>query len=239
MPGAVGSHPGRAGLALEPRGDRLEDRRHPVPGRPRPAAHDRRAVPRALLAAGDAHPEVGPPGGLGLGGAPAGVVEVGVAGVDEHVVAVEQRPQRGDHLVDRIAGRDHQDDRPRRRDRRDQRLRLSVAVIRRRERARLGGEALGDPGGAVEDRDREALLGDVERERRAHRAESDQSDVRRHACIPRAARTMAGGRAEGKLPPRRMPDRPGEAGEGFPGGRAEAPCSPSCGGECSFLRHAW
>ncbi len=50
----------------------------------------------------------------------------------------------------------------------------------------VGGEGLGDAGGAVEDRDGEALLGDVEREGRAHGAEADQSDVRCHGVASRS-----------------------------------------------------
>ena len=63
--------------------------------------------------------------------------------------------------------------------------RSSQGVMRVGERAGLGGEGAGDRGRPVEDGDVEALLGDVERQRRAHGAEADQSDFRLHHFPPR------------------------------------------------------
>ena len=177
------------GCAAEARGDRLEHRRHRVPGGAGAAAHDRGAVPCALLAAGDADAEVGHAGGVRLGGAAAGVVEVGVAGVDDQVLRREQRAERGDHRVDRRPGRDHQDHRPRRRHARDERLAASRRPrgARRADRRSLD-EVLRDGGRSVEDRDGEALLGDVERQRRAHRSQSDQPDLRHFPLVLRECR---------------------------------------------------
>ena len=78
-----------AGLAVELGRDGGEDVGDPVPGLLLAAGHHRRAVPRALLAAGDADAEE-VDAALGIGGdAAAGVAEIGVAGVDQDVAGAE------------------------------------------------------------------------------------------------------------------------------------------------------
>ncbi len=121
---------------------------------------------------------------LGLGRAASGVAEVRVAGVDDQVVGAEQRAQRRDHRVDRVAGRHHQDDRARRLQRGDEVLERRAGDEARGEVAGLGDERLRHAGRAVEDRDVGALLGDVERQRRPHRAETDQTNIRFHRATP-------------------------------------------------------
>ena len=125
------------GAPSDVRGDRLEDRPERGVGLRRPAGHDRRAVQRALLAAGDpAADEVQtllPQGRL----AADGVGEVGVARVDHDVAGLEQRHELVDHRVGRCAGLDHHDHRARALQARDElRHRPATAGTCPRRRAR-------------------------------------------------------------------------------------------------------
>ena len=187
MTRAVIAEPGAAGLAFEFRRDRGQHLFHACIGRLSAAGHDRRAVAGALFAAGNTHAHEGWVVRRRRDGAAHRIAEIGVAGVDQDVVGRQQRPQRRDLLVDRIARRDHDDDgarpangggefreRPARND----------AVGKR---TRAGMEFLGRLRGAIIDRDGEALFGDVERQIGAHDAKTDQADFRcRHmvtSCV--------------------------------------------------------
>ncbi len=156
--------------------DGLEDRGHARPVFGRAARHDRRAVPGTLLAAGnaDAHEAERE----ALRGAAVGIVEIGVARVDHEVVGREQRREGCQHVVHRRACGNHQDDRARRRDGGDE---IGEGVGGRDAGGEIpcpGLEGPGHAGGAVPDGDREALLGDIERQRRAHGAKADQAGLR-------------------------------------------------------------
>src|SRR5690606_17287778 len=70
--------------------------------------HYRGAGARALLTAGDASADEPQALGAQLAGAARRVVEVGVAAVDDDVTGLEERFQRGDHLIDRLTGLHHQ-----------------------------------------------------------------------------------------------------------------------------------
>src|SRR5690606_8170394 len=54
------------------------------------------------------------------------------------------------------------------------------------KRSRAGYEGLRHPGGAIEDRDPEPLLGYIEREGRTHGPEPDQPDLRIHSMPPQS-----------------------------------------------------
>ena len=73
------------------------------------AGHDARAVERALLAAGDAHADEVQVLLPELRLAAAGVTEVRVAAVDDHVAVFQQRGELVDHRVGGRAGVDHDD----------------------------------------------------------------------------------------------------------------------------------
>ena len=100
-PGAVGADVGAARGAVDVGRDRLDHRPEPLVGVLRAADHDRGAVERALLAAGDTHAdEVQAVLGQRLLAAD-GVDEVRVAGVHDDVVLVQQRHELVDHGVGR------------------------------------------------------------------------------------------------------------------------------------------
>ena len=83
--GAVGADPGAAGLAVDVGGDLFQQRAEGVVGLLRAAGHDRGAVEGTLLAAGDADADEVQVLLGERGFAAAGVLIVGVAGVDDDV----------------------------------------------------------------------------------------------------------------------------------------------------------
>ena len=87
--GAVGADVGHARLALGDRGDGLEDRAERLPRLGGAAGHDRRAVQRALLAAGDAGADEVDAGLAHRLLAADGVGEERVAAVDDDVARLE------------------------------------------------------------------------------------------------------------------------------------------------------
>ena len=95
--------------AVHVRADRLEHRAEACVGLLASAGHDARAVERALLAAGDAHADEVQVLLPELRLAAAGVTEVRVAAVDDHVAVFEQRGELVDHRVGGRAGVDHDD----------------------------------------------------------------------------------------------------------------------------------
>jgi hypothetical protein len=110
VPGAVGSHVRDAGLAVgRLRGDLLQHRAEGRVRLDRAARHDARAEQRALLAAGDARAHEVDALLAQLSLTAAGVGEVRVAAVDDHVAGFQER---GELLDDRVGGaaRLHHDD---------------------------------------------------------------------------------------------------------------------------------
>ena len=174
--GAVGADVRAARLAVHLGGDRGEDLLDVGVGLARPARHDRGAIERALLTAGDARADEAQPLGLAIGLAAARVGEVRVAGVDDDVALVEQRLQRFDHAVDRRPGLDHDDDAARALEGGDELLqRLGTREVA------LGGE-LGQKllrlgGRPIVDGNRHAAARDVAREVGPHDGEPGDPDL--------------------------------------------------------------
>ena len=90
--GAVVADVRDAGLALGDRGDRAQDRAEGHPRLVRAAGHERRAVQRAFLAAGDAHADEVDAGLADRLLAADRVGEQGVAAVDDDVARLEHAP---------------------------------------------------------------------------------------------------------------------------------------------------
>ena len=105
--GAVRADVRAARDAVHVRADRLQHRAEGLVGLLRAAGHDRGAVQRALLAAGDAHADEVQVLLAERGLAAAGVLEVRVAAVDDHVAGLEQRGELVDHGVGGRARVDH------------------------------------------------------------------------------------------------------------------------------------
>ena len=105
--GAVRADVRAARGAVHVRADRLQHRAEGLVGLRRAAGHDRRAVQRALLTAGDAHADEVQVLLAERGLAAAGVLEVRVAAVDDHVTGLEQRGELVDHGVGGRARVDH------------------------------------------------------------------------------------------------------------------------------------
>ena len=101
MAGAVGAEPGGAGLALIFGRDRGQHLLDALPRRLGAADHDRRAVPRAFLAARNADADEGQAGAFQFLEAAHRVAEIGVAGIDHDVVGRQHAAQMRDLLVDR------------------------------------------------------------------------------------------------------------------------------------------
>jgi hypothetical protein len=111
--GPVRAHPRTARLAVDVGGDRLEQRAQRGVRLLGATRHDRRALEGADLAAGDAgahEVQTLLPKRLLTS---TGVLEVGVAAVDDDVALLEQRDELVDDRVGARAGLDHDDDAPR------------------------------------------------------------------------------------------------------------------------------
>ena len=114
MPGAVFSHPIATGRAvLNFGGDSLEDGLHMRPGGGIPTGHDGRPPPRAFLATGNAGANVKEALARKVFRAAASVRPMRVAAVDDDVTLFQVRQQIFNHMVDGVAGLDHQHDPPR------------------------------------------------------------------------------------------------------------------------------
>ena len=109
MTGAVRADVRAARDAVHVRADRLQHRAERPVGLFRAAGHDRGAVQRAFLAAGYAHADQVQALLLEFGLTAAGVLEVRVATVDDHVAGLEQRSELVDHGVGGGARVDHDD----------------------------------------------------------------------------------------------------------------------------------
>jgi len=137
----------------------------------------------ALLAAGDADAEEADILGFEILVTSLAVGVERVAAFEDGVARLEVRQELLDHLVDRLAGLDHDDDGARPLHRLDELhqvgfrhdLLIEPLLFRHRD------EVVDLGGGAVVDRDGVAVLGDVERQIGAHYCEPDQADIgRRH-----------------------------------------------------------
>ena len=113
VPGAVGADVGAARHAVDVRGDLLEQRAQRLVGLGGPARHDRRAVQRALLAAGDPGADEVQPALADRLLATDGVGVEGVAAVDDDVAFFHGVGEFVDDGVGGVAGLDHDDDPPR------------------------------------------------------------------------------------------------------------------------------
>nr|CAB3489801.1 unnamed protein product [Digitaria exilis] len=176
---AAGANEGDASPVLRLRGGLLEDVPDVVVRVDVAAGHERRPVPRALLPAGHAHPEVQDPAGRGLLDAALRVLVPLVAAVDDGVAGLEVGDEGLDGGVDGASRLDEEHDGAGASEGEHEPSRVAVAQHRERAlvaRADERGVHLG--GGAVVDGDREALLGDVEREVLAHGGEAGEPDAR-------------------------------------------------------------
>ena len=180
MARAAVAHPGGTGRALVSCADRLKDMRDAVPVRFRSAAHDRRAVLRAFLSSRHADAKVRQRSGGKR--PPIGIVEVGVATVDDQVVGPKQRSQRRNLKIDRFARRDHQNDRARLRNALHQ-------VFKRRCRndrvCKSSGRHMEVPRHlrrTVPDGDGKTFFREIQRKGGAHGSEANQADLRFGQC---------------------------------------------------------
>ena len=139
--------------------------------------HHRRAMTRALFAARHAHADEMPPRTVKGGGAASGVVEIGVAAINDGVALIQQRHHRVDHRIHRSTRRDHEQDAAGLRDTVNKILKRRVPreVIRQRSGLLQKGR---DPiGFAVADRHTEPLLGQIKRQRTAHRPQTINANI--------------------------------------------------------------
>ena len=174
--GAIGTDVGHARLAVHLGGDGFQNRPQGLPGFHGAAGHQGRAVERALLAAGyaAAH-EVEALSAYFLLTLD-GVLEEGVATVDDDVSRLEHLFQLRDGRVGRGTGLDHDDGGARTLQRRGEFLerlgRHKVAFG-----AMLVHELLGTRVVTVEQRHRVAMVRQVTRQIGAHRGQSDHTNV--------------------------------------------------------------
>ena len=149
------------------------------------AGHERRAVARAFLAAGDARADEEDALFLAVLVAAHGVLVERVAAVDDDVAFFEQGREEVDELVDRRAGLHQQHDAARFLEQPDEFL----EAVRADDLGALGlvGEKFIDlADGAIVDRDDKAVVVHVEDDVLAHDGQSDEGDVsslrhKRHA----------------------------------------------------------
>ena len=174
--GAVRTHPRAARLTVDVGGDRLEQRPEGRIRLLRAARHDRRTLERADLTPGDPAPhEVDAVLAQRLLAA-AGVLEVGVAAVDDDVALLEERDQLVDDRVGGVARLDHDDDPARLLQRGDELLRGAA----RHERPFVTevADQVVDPAlGAVVQRDGMPVTGEVAGEVAAHDGETGDADL--------------------------------------------------------------
>ena len=177
-----------AGGAVHVRADRLEHRAEACVGLLASAGHDARAVQRALLAAGDAHADEVEVLLSELGLAAAGVTEVRVAAVDDHVAVFEQRGELVDHRVGGRAGVDHDDQPAGALERLHELLRGlgrdEVPLV-----AELVDHGRGAGGGPVVQGHGVSVPGEVAGQVPAHHAEAGHADLRR--CLRHVLRVSS------------------------------------------------
>jgi hypothetical protein len=172
--------------AVHVRADRLEHRAKARVRLLASAGHDGRAVQRALLAAGHAHADEVEVALAQRGFAAAGVVEMRVAAVDDHVAVFEQRGELVDHRVGGRAGVDHDEDASRALERGDELLRGlgrdEVPLV-----AELVDHGRGAGGGPVVQGHGVPVPGEVAGQVPTHHAEAGHADLRR--CLRHVLRS--------------------------------------------------
>src|SRR5439155_4041292 len=184
--GAVRADVRHARAGFGPGRDRVEHVADAVPRLVRAARHQRRAVPRSFLAAGDAAADEMDVLLAERGLAPAGVLEMRVPAVDEDVAGIDERGELPDRLIDGSTRGDHHHDPPR-----------TLQIGHQFLQGRRAGEprvpmVLEERGGPlrleVPHGDGKAVRFDVEREVAAHRAQADHAErAAAHARISSAA----------------------------------------------------
>ncbi|ESU50790.1 hypothetical protein P376_1233 [Streptomyces sp. HCCB10043] len=173
----------RAVLRL--RGDPLQHRAQRRVGLRRAARHDAGPVQRALLAAGDPHSDEVDPALAQLFLAAAGVLEVGVAAVDDDVALLQQWRELLDHRVGGFPRLHHDHQAPGAFQGGDELLGRVCgdegALV-----AELLDQGVGPGRGAVVQGDGEAVAGEVPGEVAAHDRESGDADLSSaaHLCAP-------------------------------------------------------
>ena len=174
--GALRADVGAAGHAVDLGRHLGQHRRDAVPGFAIAAGHHARTFERAFLAAGNAHADEADLFRFAGSVAPRGVGEQRVAAVDDDVALLEMGQELVDHVVDRLAGLDHDEDGARLGDAGDklwQRLGREEAAFA----AVLRHELVGPLGIAVEHRDAEPMPRRVSRQIGAHDGQSEDADV--------------------------------------------------------------
>ena len=190
VPGAVGADVGAAGHAVDVRGDLLEQRAERLVGLGRAARHDRRAVERALLAAGDAGADEVQAALADRLLAADGVGVERVAAVDDDVAFFHGVGELVDDGVGRVAGLDHDDHPPRLlqrgkefRDASPTAHEVALGTVLLEQRVGLGDRP-------VVQRDGVAVVGEVAGEVRTHHGQAGDADLggagrrlrRAHVC---------------------------------------------------------
>ena len=192
VPGAVGADVGAARHAVDVRGDLLEQRAERLVGLGRAAGHDRRALQRALLAAGDAGADEVQPALADRLLAADGVGVERVAAVDDDVAFFHRVGELVDHGVGRIAGLDH-DDHPARLLQCGKEFGDRLAADEVALRAVLLQQRIGLGDRAVVQRHGVAVVGEVAGEVRAHHGQAGDADLSGAVGVRSFRRAHSGG----------------------------------------------
>ena len=157
-------------------GDGLENFFHMRPSGRRATGHDARSAPCALLAAGDSGADEEQTFCLQLALAAVGVIEKGIAAVDDDVAGFKVRGDLRDKIVHGLAGLHEHHDPAWAFEFRDEFLNRVRSLDFRALRL-IGEEVIHLRGGAVVDDDGVAVVVHVEDEILAHDGQSDETDV--------------------------------------------------------------
>ena len=189
----VRPQPVGAGVALEVGRDGLQDLVHLIVKLARAADHHGWAVARPDLAAGNADTEEAEALLLHHPRSADRVAIVRVAAVDDEIALVQQRQQVIEDEVHHLAGGHHQEDGTRPREPGDECLQVPIEVDVLDQVAGRLAEAFLHLVGTVVGGKTEAVVGDVEREVRAHHAQSEDTEGGfGHVQIRRHGRSMTG-----------------------------------------------
>ena len=178
MPRSARSHEGGAGGAVIVCGNGLQQRADPFPDFLAATDHDGRAVAGALGATGNADTQEGFTVGFRRFGPAVGVMEVGIARIDDRIALGNERTQALDMVVHDGTGGHHEDDRARSLHRGDELFQRFGGCQQIGKLTCLSNELVRHAGGAVHDREREPLLDNVECQVGPHRAKADQACFR-------------------------------------------------------------
>ena len=184
--GAVRAHVGAAGHAVDVRRDGLQHRPQAVIGLGSAARHDRGAVERPLLAAGDPHAhEVQAALAQGDLTTP-GVGVQSVAGVDDDVTGLHERGELLNDLLGRCSGLDHDDGHAGGAQRGHE-----ILQVGRGHEVALGAVPFDEPLGAgqraVEDGDRVTVASQVACQVRSHHPQPEDTEIGCGWCRGEAA----------------------------------------------------